>query len=92
MAGHVVNNFIKNGIATFVSCNDNLWRGTTQLLFDNAGTYLSYPLREAKRFILSFNVEIKEYKLQQVDIVIFFRLYMWMHLVIRTCLLHLEPL
>jgi hypothetical protein len=35
MAGNVIINFIKNDIAVLVSCNDNLWRATTQLLIDN---------------------------------------------------------
>jgi len=67
MAGNVVTNFIKNHIAVLVSCNDNLCRAMTQLLIDNAWKYLSYSLMEAKIFILSFNVEINTYRLQQVD-------------------------
>jgi hypothetical protein len=58
----------------------------SQLLIDNAWKYLSYPLMEAKIFILSCNVGINKYKLQ------LFRLSIWMHLVISSCLLHLEPL
>jgi hypothetical protein len=92
MAGNVVTNFIKNHIAVLVSCNDNLCRAMTQLLIDNAWKYLRYPLMEAKIFILSCNVEINKYRLQQLDIGIFFRLSIWMHLVIISCLLHLEPL
>jgi hypothetical protein len=64
----------------------------TQLLIDNAWKYLRYPLMEAKIFILSCNVEINKYRLQQVDIGIFFRLSIWVHLVISSCLLHVEPL
>jgi hypothetical protein len=92
MAGNVIINFIKNDIGVLVSCNDNLCRATTQLLINNAWKYLSYPLMEAKIFILSCNVEIKKYRLQQVDIGILFRLSIWVHLVISTCLLHVEPL
>jgi hypothetical protein len=54
--------------------------------------YLSYPLMEAQIFILSCNVEIKKYKLQQVDIGILFRLCIWVHLVLSSCLLYVEPL
>ncbi len=64
----------------------------TQLLIDNAWKHLSYPLMEAKIFIFCFNVEINKYKLQQVGIGILFWLSIWLHLVIRSCLLHLEPL
>ncbi len=64
----------------------------TQLLIDKAWKYLSYPLMEAKIFILSCNVEIKKYRLQQVDIGIRFRLSIWVHRVISSCLLHAEPL
>jgi hypothetical protein len=92
MAGNVVTNFIKNHIAVLVSCNDNLCRAMTQLLVDNAWKYLNYPLMEAKIFILSCNVEINKYRLQQVDIGILFRLSVWVHLVISSCLLHVEPL
>jgi hypothetical protein len=53
----------------------------TQLLIDNTLKYLSYPLIEAKIFILSCNVEIKKHKLQQVDIGILFLLSIWVHLV-----------
>jgi hypothetical protein len=63
-----------------------------QLLIDNTVKYSCYPLMESKIFILSWNAEIKKYKLQQVDIGILFRLSIWVHLVIRGCLLHLEPL
>jgi hypothetical protein len=72
MAGNVITNFIKNDIAVLVSCYDNLCRATTQLLIDNVWKYLSYPLMEAKIFIISCNVEIKKYKLQQVDIGVLF--------------------
>jgi hypothetical protein len=75
MAGHIISNCIKNGTALLDSCNDNLCGATTQLLIDNAGKYRSYPLLEAKIFILSCNLEIKKYKLQQVDIGILFRLF-----------------
>jgi hypothetical protein len=63
-------------MAVLVSCNDNLCLATTQLLIDNAWKYLSCPLIEAKIFILSCNVEIKKYKLQQVDIGYFPTIYM----------------
>jgi hypothetical protein len=86
MAGNVVTNFTKKDIAVLVSCNDNLCRAMAQLLIDKAWKYLSYPLMEAKIFILSCNVGINKYKLQ------LFRLSIWMHLVISSCLLHLEPL
>jgi len=92
MAGNVVTNFIKNHIAVLASCNDNLYRAMTQLLIDKAWKYLSYPLIEAKLFILFCNIGIKKDKLQQVDIGILFRLSLWMYLVISSCLLHLEPL
>jgi hypothetical protein len=92
MGGNVLTNLIKNDIAVLVSCNDTLCRAMTQLLIDKAWKYLSYPLMEAKIFILSCNVGIKKYKLQQVDIGILFRLSIWMHQVISSCLLHLEPL
>ncbi len=92
MARNVVNNFIENDIAVLVSCNDNLCRAMTQLLIDKAWKYLSYPLMEAKIVFLSFNVEISKYRLQQVDIRILFRLSIWVHLVISSCLLHVEPL
>jgi hypothetical protein len=62
MARNVITNFLKNDIAVLVSCNNNLGRATTQLLIDKAWKYLSYPLMEAKIFILSCNVEIKKYK------------------------------
>jgi hypothetical protein len=64
----------------------------TQLLIDNTWKDLSYPLMEAKIFILSCNVEINKYRLQQVDNGILCRLSLWMHLVISKCLLHLESL
>ncbi len=70
--GNVVTNFIKNDIAVLVSCDDNLCRAMTQLLIDKAWKYLSYPLMEAKIFILSFSVEINKYRLQQSDICILF--------------------
>ncbi len=92
MARNVVNNFIENDIAVLVSCNDNLCRAMTQLLIDKAWKYLSYPLMEAKIVFLSFNVEISKYRLQQVDIRILFRLSIWVHLVISSCLLHVELL
>ncbi len=92
MAVNLITNFIKNDMGFLVSFNDNLSRATMQLLIDNAWKYLSYPLTEAKIFVLSGNVELKKYKLQQVDIGILFRLSIWVHLVIRSCLLHLEPL
>jgi len=60
MAGNVLIDFMKNDIAVLISCNDNLCRATTQLLMDNAWKYLSYPLMEAKLFIVSCNVEIKK--------------------------------
>jgi hypothetical protein len=72
MAGNLITNFIKNDIAVLVSCYDNLCRATRQLLIDNAWKYLCYPLMEANIFILSSNVEIKKYRLQQVDIGILF--------------------
>ncbi len=92
MAGNVVTNFIKNDIAVLVSCSDNLCRAMTQLLIDKALKYLSYALMEAKIFILSCNIGIKKYKLQQVDIGILFRLSIWMHVVISSCVSHVEPL
>jgi hypothetical protein len=92
MAGNVITNFIKNDIAVLVICYENLCITTTQLLIDNAWKYLSYPLMEAKIVILSCNVKIKKYKLQQVDIGILFPLSLWVHLVISSCLLDLEPL
>ncbi len=90
MAGNVVTNFIKNHLTVLVSCKDNLCGAMTQLLIDKAWKYLSYPLMEAKIFILSCNVGIKKYKLQQVDIGILFRLSIWLHLVISSCLLHVD--
>jgi hypothetical protein len=90
MAEIVITNFIKNDTGVRVSFNDNLCRAMTQLLIDNAWKYLSYPLMEAKILILSCNVETKKYKLQQVDIDILFRLSIWVHLVVSSCLLHLE--
>jgi hypothetical protein len=92
MAENVVTNFIKNRIAVLVSCNDNLCRAMTQLLIDKAWKYLRYLLMEAKIFILSCNVRINKYRLQQVDIGILFRVSIWVHLVISSCLLHVEPL
>jgi hypothetical protein len=92
MAGNLINNFIKNDMGVLVSCIDNLCRAETQLLIHNAWKYLSYPLTETKIFILSCNVGTKKYKVQQVDIGILFRLSIWVHLVIRSFLLHLEPL
>jgi hypothetical protein len=92
MAGNVITDFIKNDIAVLVNCNDNLCRAMTQLLIDQAWKYLNYPLMEAEIFILSCNVGIKKYKLQQVDIGILFRLSIWVYLVISSCLLHVEPL
>jgi hypothetical protein len=92
MAGNLITNVIKNDMSVLVNCNDNLCRATMPLLIENAWKYLSYPLMEAKIFIVSCNVEIKKYKLQQVDIRILFRLSIWVHLVIRSYLLHLEPL
>jgi len=74
MGANVITDFIKNDIAVLVSCNDNLCKATRQLLIDNTVKYSSYPLMESKIFILSFNVEIKKYKLQQADIGILFRL------------------
>ena len=91
-AGHVISNFIKNGIAVLISFNDNLRRAMTQLLIDEAWKYRRYPLMEAKIFILSCNVEISTYRLQKVDIGILFWLCIWVHLVISSCLLHVEPL
>ncbi len=75
MTGNVVTNFTKNDIAVLVSCNDRLCRAITQFLIDKAWKYLSYPLMEAKIFILSCTVGIKKYKVQ------IFRLSIWMHLV-----------
>ncbi len=92
MAGNVVTNFIKNHIAVLVSCNDNLCKAMTQLLIDYRRKYLRYPLMEAEIFILSCNVEINKYRLQQVDIGILFRLCILVHLVISSSLWHVEPL
>ncbi len=89
---NVVNNFIKNGIAVLISFNDNLRRAMTQLLIDEAWKYRRYPLMEAKIFILFCNVEINKYRPQQIDIGILFPLSIWMHLVISSCLLYVEPL
>ncbi len=44
----------------------------TQLLIDSTWKFLSYPLMEAKIFILSCNAEIRKYELQQLDIGILF--------------------
>ncbi len=60
MTGNVITNFIRNDIAVLVSCNDNLCRAKKAIVNRQHMKYLSYPLMEAKIFILSCNVEIRK--------------------------------